>query len=67
MGTKERPMTTKLNPRTGVRALFSCAPGLGHFYPMLPLGTIFGSPALFSAALAGRAGRQRARHGWSAR
>jgi UDP:flavonoid glycosyltransferase YjiC (YdhE family) len=22
---------------TGVRALFSCVPGLGHFYPLLPL------------------------------
>jgi UDP:flavonoid glycosyltransferase YjiC (YdhE family) len=26
-----------MNSTTGVRALFSCAPGLGHFYPLLPL------------------------------
>jgi UDP:flavonoid glycosyltransferase YjiC (YdhE family) len=26
-----------MNSTTGVRALFSCAPGIGHFYPLLPL------------------------------
>jgi hypothetical protein len=26
-----------MNTTTGVRALFSCAPGIGHFYPLLPL------------------------------
>jgi hypothetical protein len=26
-----------MDSTTGVRALFSCAPGIGHFYPLLPL------------------------------
>jgi hypothetical protein len=31
-----RRMSTDMNAATGVRALFSCAPGLGHFDPLHP-------------------------------